>query len=195
MDFWSSYQKRALEPEFGTRQLLLNTGDRYNTSLAKYVQKSSELKPGEAVFKGWDPKSRYLIAKNIDFDIFVSFYDVNSKGIVAMRLSMPIEKKDLKDLKRLVRRMKNANLEMRVIGLQNGDALLAPSIKQIRGLADCALVEVDLFGNQTRHLIIDLLTGKPFSLLLENRIYRPGELITASKKEDFDKTRSGLRFG
>ncbi|HUB92373.1 MAG TPA: hypothetical protein VL945_00260 [Candidatus Saccharimonadales bacterium] len=194
MDFWSAYEKRSREAGFGSAQVLLNTGERYNASLSRLQGRSLELELGRAVFQDWDPKRRYLIAKNLDFDLFVSFYDVNTKAMMAMRLSEPIEKKELQTASEALGDLKKPNLELRVIGLQNGDVSLVPSVRKVKEIARATLVEVDLFGNQTRHLIVDLLTGKPYSLLLENRIYRPGELITTSKKEDFEMVKRKLSF-
>lgn len=194
MDFWSAYGKEAKTADFGTRQLWLNTGDRPNASIARLLDRSIDLAPGSAVFQHWSLGKRYLIAKNVVFDLFLSFYDVNSKAVMAMRITRPMERDEVNKARKSVHSLKNSNIEIRAIGLQNGDKTLLKSVEDADKIADGDLVEVDLFGNQTRHLIIDLLTGKPYSLLLENRIYRPGELISAAKKEDFDKTKSELNF-
>ncbi|GEM_PF-3028979 len=194
MDFWRAYEKKEGEEGFGGQLLWLNTGARPNASLARCRERSVELDPGKALFHQWNPKARYLIAKSIVFDLFVSFYDLNSKGIVAIRLTEPLIGRERAKVKKFVRSMRKAHFEMRAIGLQNNYSELVHSIKLLRKAARCELVEVDLFGDRTRHLAIDLLTGKPYSLLLENRIYRPGELVSTLKNEEFVKTKGKLSF-
>ena len=120
MDFWSTYEKKAGGSDFGKVQLCLNTGERPNASLARCQKNGVELGPGKVVSNRWDPKTRYLMAKSVVFDLFVSFYDVNSKGVVAMRLTEPVEGKELVAVKKAVKALGNANIEMRAIGLQNG---------------------------------------------------------------------------
>lgn len=194
MDFWSTYKKKTVEGKFSSQQFWLNTGERPNASLARCQERSVELGTGKALSCKWNPKRRYLIAKAVAFDLFVSFYDINSKGMVAMRLTEPLGRKELHGVKKAVRAMKNANIEMRAIGLQNGCGELVDSIGLLGKAVENELVEADLFGNQTRHMVIDLLTGRPYSLLLENRIYRPGELVNTMKKEEFERTRGRLSF-
>ena len=195
MDFWSTYKKKKGKTDFSTKQLWLNTGDRYNTSIARLEDRSVELKPGGSLSLEYSPEKRYLVAKNITFDLFISFYDVNSKVIVAARPTMPMNKSELARFRGLVKKVKKANLEARIIGQQNEQVEFEPTIEEVRKMTNSTLAEVDLFGNQARHLIIDLLTGKPYSLLLENRIYRPGELLNSLSPDVFDSSRSKLEFG
>lgn len=194
MDFWSTYEKKRGEPDFGARQLWLSTGERYNASIERLRERSVELAPNRALFQEYLPERRYLVAKEIGFDTLFSFYDVNSKGILAVRPTGPLYGKEVGRIEKLLKRFRKPNIEMRAIGLQNGDTAFTETVERLHKRVRCNLVEVDLFGNQTRHVIIDLLTGKPYSLLLENRIYRPGELINQGKREEFEKTRSKLDF-
>jgi hypothetical protein len=55
-------------------------------------------------------------------------------------------------------------------------------------------MEVDLFGEEKRHIVMDMKTGLSYDLLLENRIYRPGELKNDEKEEDFQSSTARLSF-
>ncbi len=176
MDFRKAYEKRRAASGFGSQQLWLKTGERWNTSILKYSEWSSELKNG-TLFQKWTPEKRFLIAKNMVSELLVTFYDVNTKAILAMRISKALGEREVDDVKKRLSSLRRPNLELRLIGLQNNSKDMIGSVERLQEAVDCRLVEVDLFGNQTRHIIIDLLTGKPYNLLLENRIYRPGELI------------------
>jgi hypothetical protein len=179
MDFWKTYLRKAGSPEFGTKQLWLKTGERWNTSILRYLEFSSLLETGKSIYVQWSPDCRYIIAKDIISDLFVSFYDVNSRTVLAARLSGGTENLT-KEISKAKKQMANPNIEMRVIGLQNSDKALAEAIGVMHNAVGTGvLAEVDLFGNQKRHIIMDLYTGRVYNLLLENRIYRPGELIVS----------------
>ena len=55
-------------------------------------------------------------------------------------------------------------------------------------------MEIDMFGEEKRHMAIDMKTGLSYDLLLENRIYRPGELKNDEKEDDFQSSTSRLSF-
>jgi len=82
------------------------------------------------------------------------------------------------------------NLEARIIGMQKNqdfyfilnqifDFLISNKIR---------LVEVDLFGDNTRHIAIDTKLGTSYNVLMEDRIYRPGELVNSTTVENFERT-------
>ena len=50
------------------------------------------------------------------------------------------------------------------------------------------LVEIDLFGENTRHIAIDTKLGTSFNVLMEDRLYRPGELVNSMTVENFERT-------
>lgn len=194
MDFWSAYIKKRDENDFGSKPVLLSSGERYHTSVAAVDGKCIELLPGFAFFKDYNTSNRYVIARELTFDLLLSFYDVNSKRILVARPTMPFVKKDVEGIKYILGRwMNRPNLEIRAIGLQDGDTSMLSAIDLMQEL-NGSLVELDLFGNQTRHIVMDMLTGKPFSLLLLNRIYRPGELNNSLPRDEFDKKRSKLNL-
>jgi hypothetical protein len=194
MDFWSIYESRKNVSAFGKKQFLLNTGERYNTSLASVKESSLAIDMNVASYYQYTPGKRYVIAGTITFDLLVSFYDTNSRSAVMMRLTSPMRTMDILRTTSLLRRIRHPNIELRLIGLQNNDSSIAYSIKNIKKMSTGKLAEADLFGDQIRHVAIDMLTGKPYSLLLENRIYRPGELNNTSGEGDFQKNRSELHF-
>ncbi len=182
MDFWKAYLARSGMPEFGTKQLWLKTGERWNTSILRYLEYSSILQNGESINAQWNPERRYIIAKEIISDLFISFYDVNSRTVLAARLSGGTAD-FTKEISKARKRMRNPNIEMRVIGLQNSDKAPAETIEIMHdAIGTGILAEADLFGNQKRHIIMDLYTGRVYNLLLENRIYRPGELMITEPK-------------
>lgn len=194
MDFWQAYVKKRAWSSFGQGSFVIGTADRHNVSARRIEPKSSLLTPSGAVMRDYSEERRYLIIKDLTFDLFVSFYDVNSKALLAMRISYPITDKEVGKIKSILGKKKRAKWEMRTIGLQDGDIGLVSSIAKLRDIRDCELVDVELFGNQTRHLVVDMLTGVPYNLLLLNRIYRPGELNNNLSKDDFFKSKSELKF-
>lgn len=179
MDFWKTYLKKSALPEFGTKQLWLKTGERWNTSILRYSEYSKVLETGKSIYMQWSPDCGYIIAKDIISDMFISFYDVNSRTVLAARLSS-LTGNFKNEISKARKHMANSNIEMRVIGLQNSDKAMAEAIGVMHNaIGTGVLSEVDLFGNQKRHIIMDLYTGRIYNLLLENRIYRPGELIVS----------------
>ncbi len=177
MDFWGAYEKRRGNPDFGRGRLWLRTGDRPNASALRLVERAAELKSGEAAIHTYSPERRYLVARDIVSDLLILLYDVNSQSAFAARPTGPVYSEDIERISKTLRAMRNPKLEVRLIGLQNNDTSFIESIERLHRKVGHELSEIDLFGNERRHVIIDMLTGKPYSLLLENRIYRPGELV------------------
>ncbi len=194
MDLWKAYTKERLEVNFGSTQLLLNTGDRHNSSLAHYSDRSVEVKPNSSIYKTYSYESRYIRFSDITFDLLITFFDVNTSSIVAFRVSKEFTNSELSKIESIVRQMKSTNLECRVIGLQNTHLELVPNITHIHEKIPCKLAELDLFGKEQRNILVDTKTGMSYNLLMENRIYRPGELLTKVNYDDFEKTKSKLIF-
>ena len=93
-----------------------------------------------------------------------------------------------------IKRIKNPNLEMRVIGLQDSNTELLGAVDRLNNAFNPNLMEVDLFGNEMRHIVFDMKLGMSFNLLLLNRIYGPHELVNAMTIEEFNKRKSELKF-
>ena len=126
--------------------------------------------------------------------MLLTMYDVNSRSILAIRSALPIEANDLKDIQKKLNHMRDANIEIRAIGLQNGWRGYAKSFNDIYKVSKGHCMEIDLFGEEKRHVAIDLKTGLSYDLLLEDRIYRPGELKNDENEEDFQSSTARLSF-
>ncbi len=184
MDFWKAYSEKVRLPEFGSSQTWLKTGERWNTSIMRYLEYSYILGAGEHITAQWSPDIRYIIAKEIISDLFISLYDVNTRSVFACRIGGD-HKSFSFEASKAVRKIRNPNIEMRAIGLQNTDKQSADAIMEMRNaIGTGSLAEADLFGNQKRHIIMELYTGRMYNLLLENRIYRPGELMVLASKPE-----------
>ncbi len=183
VNLWNSY-KSAVTDTFEESALLLNTGARKHTSLDMVKDRGIELSLGKALLKSYDEAHRYVIAKDVTFDLLLTAYDVNRGGVFAARIAKLLSKKERGLIERAIRGARGQNIELRLIGLQNGCKEPLEGIEFLRRL-DCSLVEVDLFGVNTRHIVIDTKTGALYDLLLLNRIYRPGELAVQGSKEEF----------
>ena len=132
--------------------------------------------------------SRYFGATSLVYDTFLSVYDVNSRSIAVARF-MELTDKIAAEFDKFIKSCKRPNFEVRIIGMQDNEAV-APVYK----IADIimhnklALFEADLFGKQVRHIAMDISSGMSFNVLLEDRIYKPGELTNSMTMEQFEKS-------
>ncbi|MEM0148839.1 MAG: hypothetical protein QW346_01070 [Candidatus Micrarchaeaceae archaeon] len=178
MDIWHVLEERALKDDFGRSRLILRIAkfDKDHSSIAEIADEAKEANIGDAFLAKLDAGTlRYIIAKSIADDLLVSVYNVNGFEAVVERVS-GADKFDFVKLMKLVSQMKRRNLEIRIFGLLNGSKLSIDFISKLKNAVGGALVEVDVFGDEYRHIALDLRTGQSYELLLENRIYRPGEL-------------------
>ncbi len=192
MDLWNVLMREKLNAPFGSEQLLLNTGDRHNSSINRYVDRSIELLPNTLLNKNYSDETRYIRTSNIGFDMLVVFFDVNSSHTIALRTSTVLTENELSSINTLIKKLKRSNIEIRLIGMQNNHAELASCFNSLHKKIIGVLSEADLFGKEQRHILIDTKTGMTYNLLLENRIYRPGELINKSTYEEFESSRKRL---
>ncbi|MCL5117499.1 MAG: hypothetical protein M1124_01560 [Candidatus Marsarchaeota archaeon] len=125
---------------------------------------------------------RYIAAINITDELVISVYDINSKKIFAQRSAFSEQDKDkLEELEEYLNKNKGKSIEVRLFGLQNGaDLNNLERILDIILKYKAPIFEIDLFGNEIRHISIDMKIGGSFNILMENRLYRPGELINSS---------------
>ena len=80
------------------------------------------------------------------------------------------------------------DMEARIIGLQDGEE--HGFLKDLLGFLSkhrIRLAEADLFGERIRHIAIDLKTGMSYNILLDDRIYKPSELVNRMTVEDFQR--------
>lgn len=176
MDLWYAFEKEEQLPGFGTKALLLNTGARHSLSLKTVEDRSVDIAPGTCAFMPYAYERRYITVKDIAFDLLITLFDVNSSSIVALRCRSEMTGSDLKNISGFLSRIKHPNLELRAIGLQNSASEPLQSLQKVRKLRENVLAEADIFGGNIRHIAIDAKTGMTYNLLLQNRIYRPGEL-------------------
>ncbi len=194
MDFWRVFDKESLNADFGSKQILLNTGARHNLSLKMIQDRSINLANGEGVFKKYSYDKRYLLASNLSFDMLVTAFDVNTSTIIAFRSQCALQTKEARQILQKISSIKNPNLELRAIGLQNNSKEALSMIYGLRNADGNTLVEIDIFGDSIRHIVIDTKTGMPYNLLQLNRIYRPGELLNQMKQDTVPQSATGLNF-
>ncbi len=180
MDFWKVFDEESMGMSFGSKQLTLNTNPRHNLSLKGIEDRSIDLIPDSCVFIRYSDERRYITVKNLAFDMLIILFDVNASSTVALRTSMDITRKDLSKISRIISKMKNPNIEVRVLGLQNNHTKPVQVIYKIRKMQKGILAEADMFGDNLRHITIDTKTGMVYDALLLNRVYRPGELANTN---------------
>ena len=193
-NLWKAYRREAVKPAFGSARLQLKTGNRWHTSLAMVEDRSRDVETGRAILQGYSPEKRYVLAKSITRDLLVSIYDVNTSSSLIMRPSMLLTRRNVSAISQKVKKSGFKNIEVRLIGLQNGTTELSAAINDISKAVGGALIEVDLFGNEIRNIAIDLKTGSSYDLLMQNRIYGPAERINNETADEFAKRKSELAF-
>jgi hypothetical protein len=156
--------------------------------------RSRYVETGRAIMQEYSPEKRYVLAKNITRDLLVSIYDVNTSSSLIMRPSMLLMKRNVSAISQKVKKAGFKNIEVRLIGLQNGITELGAAVSDIEKAVGGALIEVDLFGNEIRNIAIDLKTGSSYDLLMQNRIYGPAERINNETADEFAKRKSELAF-
>jgi hypothetical protein len=194
MDFWKVYQNERASGDFGQQRLSLGLRDRIHASLSSVESYSTNIEVNQAVSASYGESTRYVLAKDLTYDLLLSLYDVNSSSALLLRASSPLGKESLAEIRKRLGRLRRPNLEMRAIGLQNGDKTMLESIDKIHALANSALLEADLFGSSTRHLAFDLKLGMQLDLLPLNRAYLPGDLANGLSIEGFGRLRSEIKF-
>lgn len=131
---------------------------------------------------------RYIGATDITYSMLASIYDVNSSKLAVFNV-FENPKNCINGFFDFVRKLKSPNLEARLIGMQNGsDIKTAELILEYLIKNRIALVEVDLFGNEKRHIAIDSKNGMSFNILVNNINYRPGELISKMTTDQFRRS-------
>lgn len=133
--------------------------------------------------------TRYIAATNLSYDFLMSIYDVNTRNLAIYRFFKFPESLDVVFAK-YFKSLKGArhNLEARIIGLNNNQDyyIVAEELIDFFSKYKIRLVEADLFGNEKRHIAIDSKLGMSFNILMEDRLYRPGELTNEITVENFE---------
>jgi hypothetical protein len=178
---------------FGKSRYLMAGKERPHISRSKLLANDSTefLKLGEqrlVPYGGWEGQ-RYVAAEGLTYDFLMTFYDVNSPRAFAARLF------DAREVDRTIRKGLKAvesarpNVEARIIGLQNDEEhVFLKHVVDFLVKKGVRLIEIDLFGGDIRHVALDLKTGASYNILMEDRSYRPGELINPMTPDDFSRT-------
>jgi hypothetical protein len=194
MDFWDVYEKERTKPNFGSVRQYLTSRERIHLSLSSVEQYGVGMEMNTGSFRKFREEERYLIVSDMTRDLFVSIYDVNQQHALLLRFSESLEADALKRIDQEIKNMKKPNLEMRVIGLQDKETELLGTVERLHGMFKSSLMEVDLFGEETRHIVFDMKLGMSFNLLLLNRIYKQYELLNMTTKPAFEKRKSEIKF-
>ncbi len=194
MELFNEYSSMAGSQDFGKSRLRLASRERIHTSLSRIAAYSTRIETNQVKAVGYGEAGRYVLAEGITRDMLLTIYDVNTSQAVLLRPSKELGGAMEKRIAETVRKRRMGNLEMRAIGLQENDARLLACVGRLHSLLKAQLVEVDLFGNEMRHIAFDTRQGMCYDLLLLDRIYRPHELANAERPEDFEKRRSELEF-
>jgi len=204
MDFWGYFKSISAGEKFSDEKITLGSvkstylpSERANTSIALISDFLKEIKIGNIMFEKNNFNNRYIYAYNLTYDVLASIYSVSKESGVFFRTALPLNKNEAGIVKKLYSRLKDRNTEIRIIGMQNKQANAKEFVKSIlflEKLGNSSLVEVDLFGNEVRHIAIDLKTGLSYNVLIKNIIYKPGDLINNLSFDEFSKNASRLKL-
>lgn len=201
MDYWNAKNSETLKKGFGMQRMVLSSKtsviayNRPHTSLSMVINRAREIARGTAFAQKFELSgTRYVLAKDLTYDLFVSLYDVNSKTGVFVRPTYPLDSGEIKKLNGMIGKLKKPNLEIRTMGMQNGDITLTRVVDELHNAIKADMIEMDFFGNTARHVALDLKTGMSYDVLLLDRIYRAEELLTLEKRNEFDAKVSKIKF-
>lgn len=188
MSFESVLSVDMKKPGFGSKAYVLTFKDflavtRNNISREKVDRYGAALynKPGEfhSTFYKDELAVRYIAQTDVADEIVMSIYEVSTMSLCAARFAAwntDVESAFAKFMA-LFKDPKNRNFEVRVIGLQDNQKYGALyDILRFSASRKLPILEVDLFGGNIRHVALDAKTGMSYNMLLENRLYKPGEL-------------------
>ncbi len=180
---------------FGTGEYLRSFKARPHVSKSKVDQYSNctYLEAGDffSISRYKDTDRRYVAATQLSYDTLMSVYDVNTRSMAAARfLNFTVELRSR--FERFMRSVKRANFEARIIGMQDGQTRDSVyTVSEFMEKSRLPLFEIDLFGRQLRHIAIDISSGMSYNVLLLDRIYKPGELVSGMTLEQFERSLSG----
>ncbi|VVB77221.1 Uncharacterised protein [uncultured archaeon] len=194
VDFWNVYRKSRATEGFSKSRLYLSARDRIHASLSSVERSALTLDMSKGLALKYDESTRYLIAKDLTYDMLVSIYDVNSSFSVVFRESTILDDSEIARIRRQVAKAGKSNLELRAIGLQNNYSALINSLEDLCKVMKFNLQEIDVFGSGVRHIVFDTKVGMAFDLLPQNRVIGPNDLVNRLSIDDFNKARSELTF-
>ncbi len=195
MTFESIFFSELHTSGFGSQPYLKTFKKRPHVSKSKIDAYSNcvYLKVGDFFSKAGysDTDSRYISATSMTYDIFMSIYDVNTQSVAAARFLELTSDLNTK-FGKFIKSLRRPNLEVRLIGMQDAESALP-----LYGVADMiaqnrlSVYEIDLFGKNIRHIAFDISSGMSYNVLMEDKIYKPGELASKMTYEQFEKSLRG----
>ncbi|MGC8669858.1 MAG: hypothetical protein ACP5TL_01740 [Candidatus Micrarchaeia archaeon] len=191
MSFENALKDAILKQNFGNSPFSASYKERPHISKAKldHFNETSYINIGNFfVIKQDQLPLRYIASIDITYELLLSIYEVNTSALFAARL-LSISKDNISAIEKFIKGFKRPNFEVRLIGLQNNNKLdLLHSAFDIIMNHKLPIVEIDLFGNEMRHIALDSKIGASFNILKENRLYRPGELINNMTLEQLERS-------
>ncbi len=183
--------KDKIKGEINKSEFIMSSKERPHISKAKIDMYSKARYVGVGSFEYIryvnELDERYLAATDISYDTVLCIHDVNTSKTILYRFFEFDELLGAKLLSQVRSLTPRPNLEIRIIGMQNNqDFSFLNEISDFIIGNRIKLVEVDLFGDSTRHIAIDTKLGMSMNILMENRIYRPGELANSMTIENFE---------
>ncbi|MCL5433467.1 MAG: hypothetical protein M1538_00620 [Candidatus Marsarchaeota archaeon] len=129
---------------------------------------------------------RYIAITSLSYDFAITLYNVNRKSALIYRIYNN-NNFLIKKLSSDISRFNNDDIEVRLFGFQTNyyNNLFSSMVKFIIS-KNIEIYEVDLLGNEIRNIALDIKTGQTFNILMENRLYKPGELINKQTIEEFE---------
>ena len=195
MSFERILDEAAKGKDFGSAPYLLASKKRPHVSRSKIEDYGnvSYLEVGDLKTARYEDDSsmRYVAAKDLTYDLLFSIYDVNTNALACARVFMNAKELEPR-LSAFVGQFRRPNFEARIIGLQNGGP--ANDLKELLGFIArerIGVFEVDLFGEDTRHIAVDAKVGMSFNILIEDRLYKPGELTNKLTFDQFQRSLKG----
>lgn len=186
--------KKDLAGEINTEEYRHDFKERPHVSKSKIDEYSNafylEVGQSKSIHYKDGTETRYIAAVSMTYDTIISIYDVNTRNIIACRTFKygDLERASLKSFVNSLKRAK-PNLEARIIGMQSGQKDYSTMLSELIGFFasnSIKLVEVDMFGTNTRHIAIDSKLGTSYNILTEDRLFRPGELVNGMTVENFE---------
>lgn len=191
MSFEKFLEEDMFADDFGKAPYVKNAKERQNISKValdsglgcKYVDVGTMYELKTSV-----PGVKYAGCVSMTFDAALSVYEVNSKVMLVSRFigfSPTVQNFFEKGLSNL----KNKNLEVRLIGMQSGQNIdLLSAVMTFIKKNKLQLLEIDLFGSEMRNVCFDVRTGTSFDVLVNNRLYKPGELANSITAAQFERS-------
>lgn len=193
MSFERLFKTDMLVENFNKKRYVRSFKDRANISRVKLDTYSdvSYLNIGDKYTTRYENalSTRYASALRMSYDLLISVFNVNTRdSLICRTFRFDASAKSFIDKHLESMEKKRPNIEVRLIGMQSGQEYsYLYEIAELISSKKLPLVEVDLFGGELRHIAMDTKLGMSFNVLLDNRLYRAGELKNTMTTEQFER--------